>query len=426
MQKNNANKISSLGMVIWSLASVFFLYEFFIRALVGTVATDIIQDLHISADKFALIGTAYFIAYGFMQVPVGILIDKFGVRKTLIFGTSICVFSVFLFAYSTSLSLAIISRFLMGLGSAFAFICTLTIVSSWFPKKNYAFIIGLSQFIGTMGPILAGAPFAIYLAKHDNAWREVLNNIGFVGIALVILMFFIIKDKPNQNIVKISKPKKQQLTSLKVFIKNPQIWFIAFYTGMIYLAMPLLGVNWGVTYLKSCGFSSIVASKMISITWLGYAISCASMGALSDYIKRRNPILQLCAVIGIVVTILLIFMPSKSQLFYEIVFFLLGASAAGESVAFASISENADQSIRSTALGMNNTGITCFAVIPSLITGYLISLNSSPGVSDFSSSSFLPGLLIMLVFYFVAAFLAIFMIKETHSSLHSDELMSLA
>ena len=129
------NKLSLLGFIIWFLAALFFLYEFFLRTFVGSLAPQIIPDLHLNAETFALLGSAYYIAYGAMQVPVGILADKFGVKKIMIFATLLCAVATYLFANSTSFGLAFITRMMMGLGSSFAFVCLLVILERYVSKK---------------------------------------------------------------------------------------------------------------------------------------------------------------------------------------------------------------------------------------------------------------------------------------------------
>ena len=110
--------ISTLGLIIWGLAALFFLYEFFLRTFVGSVAHQVIPDLKLNAETFAIIGSAYYVAYGVMQIPVGILADKFGVKILMVFATLVCVVSTFLFAHADGFSTAFISRLLMGFGSS--------------------------------------------------------------------------------------------------------------------------------------------------------------------------------------------------------------------------------------------------------------------------------------------------------------------
>ena len=229
------------------MAVLFFQYEFLLRALIGSVAPQIIPALHLNVGTFALIGSAYYLTYGIMQIPVGILADKFQVKQLLLFAILICASSAFVFAHATDFTSAFIARLLMGFGSSFAFICLLITIMTWFPKTYLAFFVGFSQFIGSMGALLAGGPLVTLLVNHQNDWRMLLIKISMIGFTLAVLVFIIMKNKSRDNTQTIiyliqPKPLKQRLLRL---IKNPQAWFIAIYSGIVYISIILLGEMWG-------------------------------------------------------------------------------------------------------------------------------------------------------------------------------------
>ena len=82
MQKEN-RKIIKLGLFIWLLAASFYLYEFFLRTFIGTIVPELTQSLHLNAEQLSIIGSAYYLTYGLMQIPVGMLIDRYGTRLLL-------------------------------------------------------------------------------------------------------------------------------------------------------------------------------------------------------------------------------------------------------------------------------------------------------------------------------------------------------
>ena len=263
------------GVIIFIIASLFFLYEFFLRVFVGTLAHQIIPDLHLSPQHFALIGSAYYLAYGLMQVPVGILVDRFGVKKIMVFASLTCASSVFLFAFSTNLFFALLSRLLMGFGSSFAFICLLILVSSWFQRRYFAFLAGLSQFVGTMGPFLAGGPLVHLLLKSHLHWRSMLNQVGVFGLILTLCILVFVKNKPRDvNKIVILKRKIPLSLLIRQLLTNTQAWTIAFYSATVYVSIALLGAFWGTAYLESRGFMQVYAASIISAAWFGYALGC--------------------------------------------------------------------------------------------------------------------------------------------------------
>jgi MFS family permease len=408
--------ISALGLVIWGIAATFFLYEFFLRAFVGTVSKQIIPDLHLNAASFGIMGSAYYLTYGLMQIPVGILADKFGVKRIMFTATVICAISTFMFANATGFNSALVSRLLMGFGSSFAFVCLLVIAATWFPRKYFALFAGLSQFIGTVGPLLAGGPLVWLVAVSNGSWRVPLTGIGIFGIILALLILFIVKDKPRNGkraLIYLQKGEKlrKQLTRL---VKNKQAWSIAIYSGANYASMAVLGVVWGAQYLQVRGLSQSVAANIISMLWFGYAIGCPAVGALSDFTKRRKPILIFCAILGLLATVGIIYFPFTSTWIFTILFFSIGVASSGQNIGFATIAENVSLRSRATAIGMNNGIITLFdTIIPSGI-GYIIYLSSGPAKNDLAVKGFIHGFSILPCLYILAFFVSVFFIKETY------------
>ena len=99
MMQQTEQKIRLIGLFIWVIAALFFLYEFFLRTFVGSIAEQLISSLKLNIDQFTILGSAYYLAYGIMQIPVGVLVDKFGVKKIMVFATLTCALATFLFAH---------------------------------------------------------------------------------------------------------------------------------------------------------------------------------------------------------------------------------------------------------------------------------------------------------------------------------------
>lgn len=407
--------ISSLGLFIWSLTALFFLYEFFLRTFVGSLAHQIIPDLGLSAERFALIGSAYYLTQGLMQVPVGLLTDKFGVKVILVFASLVCAAATFLFAYSAGFMSAFVSRALMGFGSSFAFVCLLVVAAAWFPRRFFGFFVGLSQFIGTMGPLLAAGPLIAFMSEANLSWRSTLEIVGIVGVILAILMLLFVKNKGRDPEDKHIVLKQHPELSLRLsqLVKNKQAWSVAAYSATVYASMALLGAIWGTEYLQVRGLSQSSAGNIISLAWLGYAAACPILGGLSDIAKRRKPILIFCALLALFSTLGIIFTPAEHSWVYGFLFFSLGVAAAGQSLGFATIAEHVSPDSRASALGLNNGAIMLFSAMIPPITSYFISRNAGSEFGQFSVSDFTTGFMVMPILNLIALIVAWFFIDET-------------
>lgn len=407
--------ISALGLFIWSLTALFFLYEFFLRTFVGSLAHQVIPDLGLSAERFAMIGSAYYLTQGIMQVPVGLLTDKFGVKVILVFACLVCAAATFLFASSTGFTSAFISRALMGFGSSFAFVCLLVVAGTWFPRRFFGFFVGLSQFIGTMGPLLAAGPLIAFMTQAELSWRDALHVVAVVGIVLAVLMLLFVKNKgrdPQDKHI-VLKQTPELSSRLSQLFSNKQAWCVAAYSATIYASMALLGAIWGTEYLQVRGLSQAEAANIISISWLGYAAACPILGVFSDIAKRRKPILIFCALLALVATSGIIFLPETHFWLFGLLFFSLGIAAAGQSLGFATISEHVSPESRASALGLNNGAIMLFSAVIPPITSYFISRNASTEFGQFNVNDFTLGFMVMPVLSFIALMIAWFCIDET-------------
>ena len=410
-------KIKALGIFIWAIAAIFFLYEFFLRTFVGSIAHQLIHDLNLNIEQFTLIGSAYYLAYGLMQIPVGVLADKFGVKRMMIFAMLTCALATFLFAHSHNFTSALLGRFFMGFGSSFAFVCLLVIASNWFPKRFFGFFAGASQFIGTMGPVLAGGPLISWLADSHTTWRLALSSIGAFGIILALLTLIFVKNKPRggQNSLLFLSKNESIFTRLKRLFKTKQAWVVAVYSASVYVSIAVMAAVWGTDYLQAVGLPQKNAAYMISIAWVAYAIGCPGFGFLSDLTKQRKPFLILCALLGLISISLMLYGHFTSEAVYEVLFFMLGLAATGQNIGFAAIAEHTNPDTKASALGLNNGLITLSGAVLPLAVGYLISLSSgSSDAQHLPLRAFVFGLSLLPIIYLISLLVSVFLFKETY------------
>jgi len=411
--------INKLGLFIWTLAALFFLYEFFLRTFIGTVVHEVTQAMHLNAEQLSIIGAAYYLTYGIMQIPVGILIDRYGARLLLTIAITVCVFGVFLFSIAQDFYLAIFGRLLMGLGSSFGFVGLLIIALNWFPRQRFGFFAGLAQFLGAVGPILAGAPLVMLLyAAHDN-WRVVLISIGMLGLILAVLIAIFVRNKPagyKYKTIFLHFPEPLWKKLIRLF-KNSQAWIIVIYALSNYVPIALLGAIWGTAYLQTRGMSQSTAAFVTSMLWLGLAIGCPLFGYISDRIKRRKSVMLFCALLGIITTLDIIYWPGYSKTIFGIFFFALGLAGSGQSLSFALMSEHVPTNLHATALGFNNASLTLSSafMIPliSLLIQFSIHSHVKSGIA-YQQSDFTLGLLSLAGLYVLGFLVAIFALKETY------------
>src|SRR3990167_7016977 len=246
------------------------MYEFVLRTVIGTFQTSITHDLHLAPFSFSLLSTTgYSLIYALMQIPVGIITARIGLKKALFTAVIICTISTAGFAMSYQFSMAMLCRIIMGFGSSFGFICLLIAVYDWMPRRSIAFYIGVSQFIGTMGPMLAAGPLNSLSQTTVIGWRAIFFCLTAIGLTIAILTLLFVKENrlSRKKFIILTKPDAI-IRSMLSIIHQKQIWFIALFSACVYFSIEYLPENVGVEFLIKKGFSSTFSSYMITLTWL--------------------------------------------------------------------------------------------------------------------------------------------------------------
>ncbi|AIT08515.1 MFS transporter [Candidatus Francisella endociliophora] len=413
------NKISLLAIVIWLTCAAFFMYEFLLRTILGTFEHQIISDLSLSILTFSILSsTAYQLTYGIMQIPVGIITDKLGLKKALTLAILVCALGVGLFGLSSSFGAALIYRVMIGFGASFGFLCLLIAVYDWLPHKHIGLFIGLSQFIGVLGPMIAAGPLDSLSHAGGIDWRYVFIALAIIGVILAAITIVIVKNNDQTSGSNSSRGKfiildtpSSIISEIRNIFSNKQIWFIAIFSATTYLAIEYLSENATKNFLQLNGFDAKFASYLITLAWLGYGIGCPSLGALSDRIKRRKPIMIFAICLVFVALTIIIFFPLNQAILY-FAFIALGYGASGQSIGFAIIAEQATSSCRAAALGVNNFLIMFSVGIGSPLISEVFDIFSNEGKNP-TIHGYQTSLSLLLVFTALGIFISIFFVKET-------------
>ncbi|HRE32312.1 MAG TPA: MFS transporter, partial [Candidatus Berkiella sp.] len=256
-------------------------YEFVHRVVPSIITDELRSGLSINDHQLGTIGAMYFYAYAAFQLPAGVLIDRYGVKNLLVAASAILTLGSFLFATTSSIHTAQMSRFLIGIGSAFAFIGCLKIGAQWLAMSSFPLVVGLTNLCGTLGALIGGKPMS-YLA-HQFGWRDMLLQLSFVGLVITLLLWIFIQDKPIQQ-EETEHKQPGLLTGLIAVMKNPQSWIIALYGMLLVAPIAAIPEMWGVEYLKVA--YNIPATQAAGIThtiFVGTAVGGPLIGWLMTH-----------------------------------------------------------------------------------------------------------------------------------------------
>ena len=158
------------------------------------MVSDLMAEFAISGAVLGTLSALYFYPYVLMQVPLGALIDRLGVRALLSTALLIGGIGSVLFALAQSIETAYLGRILIGIGSAVGFLSSLALAGKWFPPHRFAFLAGLVMFFGMISGIAASGPLAIFVENYG--WRTAMWSLGGFSILLAVLVFFFVRNAP--------------------------------------------------------------------------------------------------------------------------------------------------------------------------------------------------------------------------------------
>ena len=180
-----------LPYAMWVFPLSFFTYQFILRLWPSLMMQQIMQQFQIDATGFGLLASVYYYGYAGMQLPIAVLLDRFGARYVVCICAVLCGLSTLLFTYTDNWTLALISRFLVGAGSAAGFLATSKVISQWFGRQYYARMVGFSFTVGLLGAIYGGKP--VSLLVENCGWEQVAFVLALVSIGICVLTLLFLK-----------------------------------------------------------------------------------------------------------------------------------------------------------------------------------------------------------------------------------------
>ncbi len=379
MSKEEPNLVRRLPYFVWFLGAFFFLVDYILRVS-PSVLTPTLMRLF-DANAFAIGGFSAFFYYAYigMQIPVGILVDRFGPKILLIMSAIVCAGSTFMFAEMNTITMGLLSRFLMGFGASFAFVGTFKLISIWFTAEQFAFLAGLTQAMGMVGAMIGQGPMAhIY---YSIGWRVSMYGLGGLFLIIAILMMIFIKDK-NNHLTQGKNTTHQKVKiwkSLKIILTNSQTWLNCLFISFLYAPSACFGEQWGASFLSlNQGITIEAAGHETGMMFIGLAIGCPILGFISDRIQRRLLIMKVSAIICLVLLSIVIYgslipgLGPISPMTYTVILFIYGFFNSGIVSSYALASEINPRQLTGMALGITNMASVLIGAAMIPVVGFVL------------------------------------------------------
>ena len=398
------------------LGTLFYLYESILRISPSVMNTDLMLHFHINAGKLSHLIAFYYYIYAPMQIVVGLLMDRYGPRRLLSLAALCCLVGTYLFAVTDLLIVAELGRFLIGFGSAFAFVGVLKLATIWLPADRFAVVSGMVMALGMVGGYIGDMGLTALVSA--KGWYDSTMILVGVGVMVTLLLMFCLRSGMHRLAANGNLTFGCVLKNLMQIIKNPQLWINGVIGCLMWLPISIFAESWGISYLHYVhGFSRLSAANANAMVFLGWAIGGPLVGMFSEWLKqRRLPIILGAALAAVCVSIVLC-VPNLSYWTVSFLLLFFGIFNSAQVIVFAVSRELVGQQTAGTAIAITNMFVMIAGIIQPL-SGWLLDY-AAQGVAvngaAYSAHAYKTSLSVLPIGLALTVVLGLFL-KETYGS----------
>lgn len=364
------------------------------RTSFGVASVDAIDRFHINAAQLAVFTALQLAVYAFAQIPVGLLVDRFGPRKLMVAGAFVMAVGQVTLAFTSSYPVAIFARMLIGAGDATAFLSVMRLIPAWIPLRHAPLLGQLTGAVGQFGQFLSAVPFLSLL--HATSWQTGFVSLGAVGALLALAAGVLVKDSPEpEAVASAAEPAKPTGPAGRLGVKkvlanvltNRVCWhgFFVHWTGLG--ALVVFTLLWGLPIMTlGLGLPADQAGLALSLGTLASVAVGPIVGLLSArFYNRRMQIVMIFSITGWLGW-LWFFTSAPSGVLWAacLMNIVMGFTGPVANLGFDSVREKVDRRFVATGTGLANMGGWIAGMIGAQAVGVLLNLRAPDGNYDWA------------------------------------------
>ncbi len=413
-----------VSWLVWGLGALLYLMGFFQRVAPAVMTKELMGDFGISAAWLGHLSAFYFYSYVAMQVPTGLLADRWGPRRLLAAGAFVAGVGTLLFALAPGILWAGTGRLLIGGSVAVAFVGLLKVAGNWFPPRQFAFVSGLALFIGIVGAVLAGPPLRILMSWYS--WRSILTGSAVFTFFISAGIWFFVRDTPTEkgyaDFQHAGNPGPANtrlgiIGSIGEVLRYPNTALLCVVPGGIVGCVLTFSGLWGVPYLATHHKLTTTGASMLSTALMvAWAVGGPTFGWISDRIGRRKPFYLLGCGLSLVGWGTIIFLVNLPVPLLAGLLVITGFCSGCMIIGFAYAKESVPLNLAGTVSGVVNMGVMMGPMILQPVVGWILDQNwqgtAVAGVRVYPLAAYQAGFSLMLA-WLALGFVLLFFTRET-------------
>jgi sugar phosphate permease len=279
---------ASIALRIYLVLSAAYVASQFYRVANAAIASELMAELKLSAEAMGAITGVFFLAFAAAQIPAGVLLDRYGPRRTMSGLFCLAVLGALAFALAQTAWTLGLARALIGVGCATGLMGAMVAIARWYPAERFAALTSLLFVIGGAGTLLATSPLA--WAAAEIGWRGAfLAMAGLTGL-FALLLYLAVRDAPAGAVPESGREGwRQVLDGLWTVMRNPELWKISALQFVAYACVVTVIGLWAGPYLTDVhGLDAVARGHALFVLNVAALLGVAAYGWIDRRVASRK------------------------------------------------------------------------------------------------------------------------------------------
>ena len=348
-------ELKAVYFLAWLLCAIFYFYQYAVRSAPGVMLNELTAAW--GGNKIGALISAYYVAYALMALVAGVLLDRYGARRTVPLGIAVVGVGCVVFAQGSEAA-GMTGFVVQALGAIFGFIGSSYVAARYLPARMLAIFLGFTQCLGMAGAAFGTKPVNMAIDPAGSfhvPWQSVWIAFAVMGFVLAAATWIVMpKEKGDSSSHHGALSLASLVSPFKIVCSNVQSWLAGIIGGLLFVPTTIGALVWATSFLHNGEHMSMAdAASEASMVPIGWIIGCPLLGYISDRIGRRKPVLIGGAFLMLAAGLALIYVPAGAVPRFPIAL-LLGLGSGAAMIPFSMIKEANPSEVKGTAAGVMN------------------------------------------------------------------------